>query len=414
MGVWASAWASARIAVRALRVNKLRSALTMLGIVIGVGAVITMVAVGSGAQARVAEQIQSLGSNMIIVLSGSVLSGGARMGSGSQLTITEDDAWAIQRDIPAVVAAAPTSRGSAQVVYGNLNWATGLQGVTLEYFTTREWDVVDGRLFSLEEIEGASKVALLGQTVASSLFGEGDPLGQVIRIKNVPFTVIGLLDRKGQTTFGQDQDDTVLIPLSTAKKKVLGASQANARSVGSIAVKVGEARAMGDAEQEIRGLLRQRHRLQNNQEDDFNIRNLTEVLQSQEASSRVLTLLLAAIASVSLLVGGIGIMNIMLVSVTERTREIGLRMAVGARGRDILLQFLVEAVTLSLIGGAIGVAMGLGGSYAIAHFAQWRTLVSTEAVAMAFAFSAAVGVFFGFYPARKAAALNPIDALRYE
>ena len=278
MSVWASAWASARIAVRALRVNKLRSALTMLGIVIGVGAVITMVAVGSGAQARVAEQIQSLGSNMIIVLSGSVLSGGARMGSGSQLTITEDDAWAIQRDIPAVVAAAPTSRGSAQVVYGNLNWATGLQGVTLEYFTTREWDVVDGRLFSLEEIEGASKVALLGQTVASSLFGEGDPLGQVIRIKNVPFTVIGLLERKGQTTFGQDQDDTVLIPLSTAKKKVLGASQANTRSVGSIAVKVGEARAMGDAEQEIRGLLRQRHRLQNNQEDDFNIRNLTEVL----------------------------------------------------------------------------------------------------------------------------------------
>jgi len=278
MGVWASAWASARIAVRALRVNKLRSALTMLGIVIGVGAVITMVAVGSGAQARVAEQIQSLGSNMIIVLSGSVLSGGARMGSGSQLTITEDDAWAIQRDIPAVVAAAPTSRGSAQVVYGNLNWATGLQGVTLEYFTTREWDVVDGRLFSLEEIEGASKVALLGQTVASSLFGEGDPLGQVIRIKNVPFTVIGLLERKGQTTFGQDQDDTVLIPLSTAKKKVLGASQANTRSVGSIAVKVREARAMGDAELEIRGLLRQRHRLQNNQEDDFNIRNLTEVL----------------------------------------------------------------------------------------------------------------------------------------
>jgi putative ABC transport system permease protein len=239
MGVWASAWASARIAVRALRVNKLRSALTMLGIVIGVGAVITMVAVGSGAQARVAEQIQSLGSNMIIVLSGSVLSGGARMGSGSQLTITEDDAWAIQRDIPAVVAAAPTSRGSAQVVYGNLNWAPGIQGVTLEYFTTREWDVVDGRLFSLEEIEGASKVALLGQTVASSLFGEGDPLGQVIRIKNVPFTVIGLLDRKGQTTFGQDQDDTVLIPLSTANKKVLGASQANARSVGSIAVKGG-------------------------------------------------------------------------------------------------------------------------------------------------------------------------------
>ncbi|HEV3346112.1 MAG TPA: ABC transporter permease [Methylomirabilota bacterium] len=414
MGVWSSAWASARIAVRALRVNKLRSALTMLGIVIGVGAVITMVAVGSGAQARVAEQIQSLGSNMIIVLSGSVVSGGVRMGSGSQLTITEDDAWAIQREIPAVVSAAPTSRGGAQVVYGNLNWATGIQGVTLEFFTAREWDVADGRLFSQEEIEGAGKVALVGQTVVASLFGDSDPLGLVIRIKNVPFTVIGVLERKGQTTFGQDQDDTVLIPLSTAKKKVLGASQANARSVGSIAVKVREARAMGEAEQEIRGLLRQRHRLQTFQDDDFNIRNLTEVLQSQEASSRVLTLLLAAIASVSLLVGGIGIMNIMLVSVTERTREIGLRMAVGARGRDILLQFLVEAVTLSLIGGAIGIATGLGGSYSIAYFAQWQTLVSTEAVLVAFAFAAAVGVFFGFYPARKAAALNPIDALRYE
>jgi putative ABC transport system permease protein len=386
----------------------------MLGIVIGVGAVITMVAVGSGAQARVAEQIQSLGSNMIIVLSGSVVSGGVRMGSGSQLTITEDDAWAIQREIPAVVSAAPTSRGGAQVVYGNLNWATGIQGVTLEFFTAREWDVADGRLFSQEEIEGAGKVALVGQTVVASLFGDSDPLGLVIRIKNVPFTVIGVLERKGQTTFGQDQDDTVLIPLSTAKKKVLGASQANARSVGSIAVKVREARAMGEAEQEIRGLLRQRHRLQTFQDDDFNIRNLTEVLQSQEASSRVLTLLLAAIASVSLLVGGIGIMNIMLVSVTERTREIGLRMAVGARGRDILLQFLVEAVTLSLIGGAIGIATGLGGSYSIAYFAQWHTLVSTEAVLVAFAFAAAVGVFFGFYPARKAAALNPIDALRYE
>ncbi|HMB85663.1 MAG TPA: ABC transporter permease [Methylomirabilota bacterium] len=414
MGVWTSGWASARIAVRALRVNKLRSALTMLGIVIGVGAVITMVAVGAGAQARVAEQIQSLGSNMIIVLSGSILSGGARMGSGSQLTITEDDAWAIQREIPAVAAAAPTSRGGAQVVYGNLNWATGIQGVTLEFFTAREWDVADGRLFSQEEVEGAGKVALVGLTVAGNLFGDSDPLGQVIRIKNVPFTVIGLLERKGQTTFGQDQDDTVLIPLSTAKKKVLGASQANARSVGSIAVKVREARAMPEAEQEIRGLLRQRHRLQAFQDDDFNIRNLTEVLQSQEASSRVLTLLLAAIASVSLLVGGIGIMNIMLVSVTERTREIGLRMAVGARGRDILLQFLAEAVTLSLIGGAIGIAMGLAGSYSIAYFAQWRTLVSTEAVFVAFAFAAAVGVFFGFYPARKAAALNPIDALRYE
>jgi len=377
-------WASARIAVRALRVNKLRERPHHAGIVIGVGAVITMVAVGAGTQARVAEQIQSLGSNMIIVLSGSITAGGVRMGSGSQLTITEDDAWAIQREIRTVTAAPPTSRGSAQIVYGNLNWATSVQGVTGDFFTAREWDVADGRLFSQEEVEGAAKVALIGQTVAGNLFGESDPLGQVIRIKNVPFGVIGVLQRKGQTTFGQDQDDTVLIPLSTAKRKVLGSSQANARAVGSIAVKVGDARAMPDAEQEIRGLLRQRHRLQTFQEDDFGIRNLTEVLQSQEASSRVLTWLLAAIASVSLLVGGIGIMNIMLVSVTERTREIGLRMAVGARGRDILVQFLVEAVTLSLLGGVLGIALGLGGSYAIAYFAQWRTLVSVEAVAVAF------------------------------
>jgi len=407
-------WASARIAVRALRVNKLRSALTMLGIVIGVGAVITMVAVGAGAQARVAEQIQSLGSNMIVVLSGSVTSGGVRLGSGSQLTITEEDAWAIQREIPLVEAAAPTVRGSAQIVYGNLNWATSIQGVTPEYFVVRDWPVASGKALSQEDVDGATKVALLGETVAINLFGDSEPVGDVIRIKNVPFTVIGVLDRKGQSTYGQDQDDTILIPLSTAKKKVIGVSQANARSVGSISVKVREARMMHAAEEEIRGLLRQRHRLQTYQDDNFWIRNLSEVLESQEASSRVLTMLLAAIASVSLLVGGIGIMNIMLVSVTERTREIGLRMAVGARGKDILMQFLVEAVTLSLIGGAVGIAFGLVGTYAVACFAGWRTLVDPTAIVVAFGFAAAVGIFFGFYPARKAAGLDPIEALRYE
>jgi putative ABC transport system permease protein len=407
-------WMGIRIAVRALRVNKLRTALTMLGIVIGVGAVITMVAVGSGAQARVAEQIASLGSNLLIILSGSLTSGGARLGSGSHPTITEDDAWAIQREIPVVEAAAPSWRGGAQVVYGNLNWSTQIGGVTPEYFVVREWNPDTGRAMTSEDVDGAAKVALLGQTVAENLFGGTDPVDQVIRIKKVPFTVIGVLERKGQSAWGQDQDDVILIPLSTAKKKVLGVNQANARSVGSISVKVRDPALMKEAQEEIGRLLRQRHRLQSYQDDDFTIRNLAEILQSQEESSRVLALLLAAIASVSLLVGGIGIMNIMLVSVTERTREIGLRMAVGARGRDILTQFLVEAVTLSLMGGAIGITLGIAGSYGIARFAEWRTEVNPQAIAIAFAFAAAVGIFFGFYPARKAARLNPIEALRYE
>ncbi|HET9925341.1 MAG TPA: ABC transporter permease [Methylomirabilota bacterium] len=406
--------ASARIAVRALRVNKLRSALTMLGIVIGVGAVIAMVAVGSGAQARVAEQIQSLGANVIIIWPGTVNQGGVRLGAGAQATLSEDDAWAIQRDIQLVQVVAPYVRGNAQVVYSNLNWATGILGVTPEYFPARDWEVISGRQLTQEEVDGASKVALVGQTVARNLFGDEDPLGQVIRIKKVPFTIIGLMDRKGQNTWGQDQDDQILIPLSTARTKVLGGNQVKGRAVGAITIKVREAALMKEAEQEIRELIRQRHRIQPFQDDDFNLRNLSEVLESQEAASRVLTTLLAAIASVSLLVGGIGIMNIMLVSVTERTREIGLRMAVGARGRDILTQFLVEAVTLSLIGGAIGVGFGLLASHAIAYFAAWRTLLQLEAILLAFSFSAAVGIFFGFYPARKAAGLNPIDALRYE
>jgi len=406
--------AGARIAVRALRVNKLRSALTMLGIVIGVGAVITMVSVGSGAQARVAEQIASLGSNLIVILSGAVTTGGVRLGHGSQLTITEEDAWAIQREIPSVEAAAPSMRGTGQIIYGNLNWGTIVQGVTPEYFTAREWAVVAGKPFGQEDVDGATKVALVGQTVLLNLFGDTDPLGQVIRVRKVPFTVIGVLDRKGQNTWGQDQDDIILIPLSTAKKKVMGVSQANARSVNAISVRVRDAGMMKEAEQQMRDLLRQRHRLQPYQDDDFWLRNLSEILQSQEAASQVLTTLLAAIASVSLLVGGIGIMNIMLVSVTERTREIGLRMAVGARGRDILTQFLVEAVTLSLIGGAIGIILGLVGSWALAYFAEWKVLLSSQSIVVAFGFAAAVGIFFGFYPARKAAGLNPIEALRYE
>jgi len=409
-----SVWQSVRIAGRALRVNKLRSALTMLGIIIGVSAVIAMVGVGAGAQARVAEQIQSLGSNLIIVLSGSTTSSGVRLGTGSQLTITEDDAIAIAREVPAVQVAAPSVRGGAQVVFGNLNWSTAIQGVTPDYFEAREWPIIDGRPILPEDLEGATKVALLGQTTALNLFGESEPLGQIIRIKKVPFTVIGLLARKGQNSWGQDQDDIILIPLSTAKKKVLGASQANPRSVGAISIKIRPGEDMAEAEEQIRALLRQRHRLQAFQDDDFWLRNLSEILQTQEESSRVMTYLLGAIASVSLLVGGIGIMNIMLVSVTERTREIGLRMAVGARRRHILLQFLIEAVTLSLIGGTVGIALGVSGSELISYFAEWRTLVAPEAIVLAFGFAASIGIFFGFYPARKASRLDPIEALRYE
>jgi putative ABC transport system permease protein len=406
--------AGARIAVRALRVNKLRSILTMLGIIMGVAAVIAMISVGSGAQARIAEQIQSLGANMLIVLSGSRTTGGLRLGTGSQLSLTEEDAWAIKREVPLVEAAAPSMRGWSQVVWGNLNWSTQVQGITPEFFEARDWSVVAGQAFAQDAVDGATKVALLGETVARNLFADSDPLGQVIRIRKVPFTVVGVLGKKGQTTWGQDQDDIILVPLSTAKRKLLGVSQANARSVGAISVKVREGEDMKNAETQTRELLRQRHRLQPYQDDDFDIRNLAEYAAAQEESSRVMTILLAAIASVSLLVGGIGIMNIMLVSVTERTREIGLRMAVGARGRDILMQFLVEAVTLSLIGGTIGVVLGLVTSYTIPYFAGWRTLVRPEAIVIAFGFAAAIGIFFGFYPARKAARLNPIEALRYE
>jgi putative ABC transport system permease protein len=330
------------------------------------------------------------------------------------VTITEDDAAAIVREIPLVQSVAPASRGGAQVVYGNLNWSTTINGVTADYFETRDWPVEAGRPIVREDVDGAAKVALVGQTTALNLFGGSDPVGEVIRIKKVPFTVIGVLGRKGQTTWGQDQDDTILIPLSTAKKKILGITAAKARSVNSISIKVYAGEDMTEAEAQIRTLLRDRHRLQPYQEDDFWIRNLSEVLQTQEESSKVMTYLLAAIASVSLLVGGIGIMNIMLVSGTERTREIGLRMAVGARGRDILTQFLVEAVTLSLIGGLVGIALGIVSSNVISYLAEWHTILAPGSIVLAFGFAAGIGIFFGFYPARKASRLDPIDALRYE
>jgi len=405
--------ASIRIALRALRVNKLRSTLTMLGIIIGVAAVITMIAIGSGAQARVEEQIKALGSNLIMLHPGSVTSTGVRMGSGTRNTLTEDDSYAIQREIQEVQASAPQLRGTGQVVAANNNWSTVFYGITPEYFEVRNWVISTGKGFEPADLSGSAKVALLGETVRRNLFGDADPIGQVIRIRKVPFVVIGTLERKGQSLMGQDQDDVILMPVSTARNRVLGGN-AKLRSVGSIFVKVREGADMAEAEDQIKSLLRQRHRIQTGQEDDFTLRNLSEVLGAQEASSRIMTLLLAAVASVSLLVGGIGIMNIMLVSVTERTREIGLRMAVGARGRDILMQFLVEAITLALIGGLLGILLGVGGSYAIGHFAEWRTELNLQSIVLAVGFAAAIGIFFGFYPARKASRLLPIEALRYE
>jgi putative ABC transport system permease protein len=406
--------ASIRIALRALRVNKLRSTLTMLGIIIGVAAVITMIAVGSGAQARVEEQIRGLGTNLIILSPGAVNTGGVRLGAGTRASLTEDDAYAIGREIATVQASAPTLRGNGQVVAGGNNWSTTFYGVTPEYFEARNWVVATGKNFEQADLAGSTKVALLGETVARNLFGDADPIGQGIRIRKVPFIVIGTLERKGQSLMGSDQDDVILMPISTARNRVIGGNTAKQRSVGSVSIKIRDGEDMKEAEEEIKSLLRQRHRIPTGADDDFNLRNLSEVLQAREESSRVMALLLAAIASVSLLVGGIGIMNIMLVSVTERTREIGLRMAVGARARDILTQFLVEAVTLALIGGLIGIMLGIGSSLGVAHFAEWRVDLKPDSIVLAVGFAAFVGVFFGFYPARKASQLLPIEALRYE
>ncbi|MEO5335702.1 MAG: ABC transporter permease [Magnetospirillum sp. WYHS-4] len=406
--------ASLPVALRALRVNALRSALTMLGIVIGVGAVIAMVGIGTGAQSQIQEQIKSLGSNLLVLLSGTVTSGGVRLGSGSQLTISEDDAYAIQREIPEVQVAAPSNRGSAQAVAGNQNWSTVIQGVTPEYLDAREWEVTAGRPLQQDEIDGAAKVALLGQTVVRNLFPDGEAVGQTIRLRKVPFLVVGVLDRKGQSMIGQDQDDVILVPITTARKRLLGATQAKQRAVNGIAVKVREGADMKATEDQIRNLLRQRHRLQPGQDDDFFLRNLSEVLAARQAASQVMTYLLAAVAAVSLVVGGIGIMNIMLVSVTERTREIGLRMAVGARRKDIMAQFLVEATTLSLIGGTVGIGLGLGAAGIVGKVAQWPIAIPSFAILLAFGFAALVGMFFGWYPARKASRLEPIEALRYE
>jgi putative ABC transport system permease protein len=401
-----------KIALRALRTNKMRSFLTMLGIIIGIAAVIAMMAVGSGARHVISQQIASIGSNIILVLPGSTTSGGLRSGTGGAQTLTSDDVKAIITECPSVETAAPSTRSTALVVYGNMNWSTVVMGTTPELFTIREWGVASGRSIEQQDVESASKVCLMGQTVVENLFGSEDPVGKVVRIKKVPFTVIGVLERKGQSPQGQDQDDSIFVPIRTAQRNL--ARTLNQNMVGAVMVKAKSEDLLGKAEEEIRLLLNQRHRITNSKEPDYSTRNLSEILAVAEQSSRAMSLLLGAVASISLIVGGIGIMNIMLVSVTERTREIGIRMAIGARRNDILLQFLTEAVLLTMIGGVTGIILGSAGAAIVSHLLDWPTLISIESVSIAFIFSAVVGIFFGFYPARKAASLNPIDALRYE
>ena len=407
-------FAAVRSAFRALAANTLRSILTMLGIIIGVAAVITMIAVGRGATDRVQEQMKGLGSNIMLVMPGGLTQGGVRLGASTGQGLSEDDANAIARDVPEVQVAAPSMRTGAQVIAGNTNWSTTIMGGTNDYLEAREWPLTSGRSFEAAEIQGSAKVALIGQTVAAQLFGDADPLDQVIRVKKVPVTIIGVLGKKGQNSLGQDQDDIVIVPLSSYRNRIQGGNAGKLKRIGVISVKVKEGQSMKLAEENIKDLLRQRMKVQPGGDEPFTIRNLTEILQAQEESSKVMTMLLAAVAGISLVIGGIGIMNIMLVSVTERTREIGLRMAVGARGKDILTQFLIEAVTLSLIGGAIGVLLGGVATWAVGQFAGWQVSMTLASIFLATGFSAFVGIFFGFYPARKASKLLPIQALRYE
>ena len=401
--------ATLRIALRALRRNKLRTLLTMLGIIIGVAAVIAMVSIGNGAKAQVEERIANLGENVILILSGNTSRAGVRSGLGGSPTLTIEDAEAIEREVAGVSAISPEVRTSTQVISGNQNWNTTVLGESPDYLDIRQWRLADGAVFAEQDIRGANKVALIGSTIADQLFGEEDPLGQVIRIKHAPFVVVGLLVTKGLSVTGSDQDDVVIIPYTSAMKRLTGAT-----TMRAINVQVESPEIIEQVQQEITDLLRQRHRIQEDRDDDFVVRNQQEIAEAATATSRTMTVLLGAIASVSLMVGGIGIMNIMLVSVTERTREIGIRMAVGARGRDILRQFLIEAITLSSIGGLLGVGLGVAVSRILSALAEWPTLTSPESVVIAFVVSAAIGVFFGYYPARKAANLDPIDALRYE
>jgi len=419
-------WATIKIALRALRRNKLRTALTMLGIVIGVGAVIAMVGIGNGAKAQVEARIAALGQNVIQIFSGSINRGGVFTGFGGAGTLTVADALAIQSEVPGVAAVSPEVRSGAQLTAGENNWSSQIMGESTDYLIIRQWDIADGTMFTEADVRSAAKVCVLGQTTADRLFPNEDTAGKTIRAKNVPLKVLGVLKRKGASMFGQDQDDTVVVPYTTAMKRFAGVT-----TLRSITVSASSTDEMLNAQNGITELLRQRHRIQPGRDDDFIIRNQQEISEAASATTETMTALLAGVAVISLIVGGIGIMNIMLVSVTERTREIGIRMAVGARGRDILSQFLIEAVTLSSIGGAIGIALGVSApkivkllaivcyktgipSDFISSAAGWPTLVSAQSIVVAFAFSAAVGIFFGFYPARKASQLDPIDALRYE
>jgi len=398
-----------RIALRALARNKLRAFLTMLGIIIGVGAVIAMVAIGEGAKSTIRAQIAALGTNVLIVLPGSNVQGGVRAGFGNVNTLLDADGKAMARELPSVAFVSPVLRRQEQVVAANLNWGTLAQGVAPEFQQIRDWEVAQGRFLHEGDMESAAKVAVIGQTVARQLFGSDEALDAVIRIRNIPFRVIGVLVPKGQTGQGTDQDDTVMIPYTTMQKRLMRITW-----VQSIVVKAVNAERVDEAQEQITLLLRQRHRIGPEREDDFNVRNLSDIAEAATTTARVMAVLLGSVASISLLVGGIGIMNIMLVSVTERTREIGIRMAVGARSRDIMLQFLVEAVVMAATGGLIGILLGIGSSELIKQWAQWPTLINPAIIAIAFLFSGAVGVFFGFYPAKKAANLDPIEALRYE
>jgi len=398
-----------QIALRALARNKMRSILTMLGIVIGVAAVIAMVAIGQGAQQQVQAQISSMGSNLVFVSAGSVNRGGIRMGGGATKTLVDADVQAIIRECQACAAAAPGSASSAQVVYEGQNWSTRVNGTTSAYFTVRDWPFAEGTSFSDDDNRTAANVVVIGETVRQNLFGAVDPIGQTIRIGTLPFQVVGVLIAKGQSGMGADQDDAVYVPINTLQKKITGQDW-----LSYVMVSAKSQQASYAAQEQITSLLRDRHRIQRGQDDDFSVRNLADVAQLADQSSQVLTMLLASIASVSLLVGGIGIMNIMLVSVTERTREIGIRIAIGATEEDVQRQFLTESMVMSLMGGILGVAIGVGISVVISNALHWPVLVSPLSIVVAVVFSIGVGVFFGYYPAKKASRMDPIEALRYE